>query len=83
MFYAFPPFSLIAQCLQETEMEKSEDIMIFSYVGYPIMVLTTTTHAKRCSKDSTTTLGHSANARREGNGTAPNQENDVDGLQSI
>ena len=29
LFYAFPPFSLIAQCLQETEMEKSEDIMIF------------------------------------------------------
>lgn len=31
------------------------------------------THAKRCSKDSTTTIGHSANARRDGNGTAPNQ----------
>ena len=57
--------------------------MIFSHVGYPTIVLTTTTQAKRCSKDSTTTIGHSANARREGNGTAPSQENDVDGLQSI
>lgn len=83
LFYAFPPFSLIVQCLQEIEMEKSEDIMIFSHVGYPTIVLTTTTQAKRCSKDSTTTIGHSANARREGNGTAPSQENDVDGLQSI
>ena len=64
-------------------MEKSGDIMIFSHVGYPTMVLTTTKQAKRCSKDSTTTIGHSANARREGNGTAPSQENDVDGLQII
>ena len=55
----------------------------FSHVGYPTMVLTTTTHAKRCSKDSTTTIGHSESARREGNGTAPSQENDFDGLQSI
>ena len=55
-------------------MEKSEDIKIFSHVGYPTMVLTTTTRAKRCSKDSNTTIRHSANARREGNGTAPNQE---------
>ena len=28
-------------------------------------------------------IGHSANARREGNGTVPSQQNDVDGLQSI
>ena len=30
------------------------------------MVLTTTTHAKRCSKDSTTTIGHSASAGGKG-----------------
>ena len=46
------------------------------------MVLTTITHADRCSKDSTTTIGHSANAHKEGNDTPPNQENDIDGLQS-
>ena len=72
MFYAFLPFSLIAQCLQETEMEKSGDIMIFSHV--------------RMLKDVARTLpkrSDTANARREGNGTVPSQENDVDGLQSI
>ena len=47
------------------------------------MVLTTITHANRCSKDSTTTIGQSANAHKEGNDTPPNQENDIDGLQSI
>ena len=47
------------------------------------MVLTTITHADRCSKDSNTTIGHSANAHKERNDTPPNQENDIDGLQSI
>ena len=54
-----------------------------SQVGYPTIVLTTITHAKRCFKDSTTTIGYSANVRKEGNGTPPNQEKDIDGLQSI
>ena len=54
-----------------------------SHVGYPTKVLTTITHADRCSKDSTTTTGHSPNAWKEGNDTRSNQENDIDGLQSI
>ena len=37
-----------------------------SHVGYPTKVLTTITHADRCSKDSATTTGHSQMPGRKG-----------------
>ena len=63
-------------------MEKSEDIITFPMSDTQPWY----SQLLRMLKDVPRTLpqrSDTANARREGNGTAPYQENDVDGLQSI
>ena len=80
LLYTFLLFSLIARCFQKIEMEKSELIvpMLDTQPRYSQLLRMLTDVPRTLPQRPDT-----PNARKEGNDTRSNHENDIDGLQSI
>ena len=81
-FYAFPPFSLIARCLQKIQID-SRRLHDSPSVANSKLVPQTSSHVSGCSKRSTVTTDCLTNARDETRSSPLNQKNGSDCSQIV
>ena len=82
-FYAFPPFSLNARCLQKIAMGEAEDLMIVPFWPTQPWYSSAATLDNRYTEDTPKTSNHTQHARERTRNTSTMQKNGFVGVQII